>query len=396
MKTTADVVVIGGGVIGCAIAAELAQRGVGVTLLERDRIASGASGRNHGLLWYPQNSTTDPLYRASLEVYREIASRSEVTIGLDDSPVGVIVVVRRPEEWPLAEAEAKLAEAGGVSTRRLEGEALRAEEPNLSEETLGGCLIEDGYRLDPAALTLALALEARREGAEVITHLEAKQVLVRDGRVTGVATDQGVLASPTVVDAAGPWASRVARSAGVDIPVRGARGWLLLTNSIPPIARHLVAEAGWHLDPDEVGPPVVTVEGYGQDHVPEGTRVGLLVQQNLSGHVLLGGSRLASLTEDPEGPEVPREIARKAVAMVPSLAGVSLAGVWSGVRPMSPDGIPLIGWVPGVEGLFAATGHGGQGVILGAGTGRLAAAQILGGQTFMDPSPFDPFRFVAR
>ncbi|HEU5002522.1 MAG TPA: FAD-binding oxidoreductase, partial [Actinomycetota bacterium] len=88
------------------------------------------------------------------------------------------------------------------------------------------------------------------------------------------------------------------------------------------------------------------------------------------------------------------EIARGAAALVPALAGVPLVAAWSGVRPTSPDGRPLIGWLPGVEGFFVAGGHGGQGVTLGAGSGRLAAEILLGRPPFTDPGDFSPARFL--
>jgi glycine/D-amino acid oxidase-like deaminating enzyme len=131
----------------------------------------------------------------------------------------------------------------------------------------------------------------------------------------------------------------------------------------------------------------------GSAPTPGRTDLGTLVQQNRDGHILLGGSRAPSLTDDPEGRGEPREIARRAADLVPALAGVPVLSVWSGVRPTSPDGRPLIGWVPGLRGLLVAGGHGGQGVILGAGSARLAAQLIVGEGPFVDPSPFDPARF---
>ena len=95
------------------------------------------------------------------------------------------------------------------------------------------------------------------------------------------------------------------------------------------------------------------------------------------------------------GSGVVGEIARRAAALVPALGDLGVTGAWSGVRPTSPDGLPLIGWVPGIEGLFVAGGHGGQGVTLGAGSARLAAQMLLGVEPFTDPALYDPGRFVA-
>lgn len=386
---------VGGGIIGCSTALELARAGADVFLIERSEIASAASGRNHGLIFYPQDETADPLYRKSHEIYLEISRSSEIDIGLDEAPCGFIIAVAEEDQWAGAEAEAKASEAGGARIERLDAWQLAEAEPSVAEGHLGGYFIDDGYRLDPAALTLAIALQARREGAEILTHTDVKQVLTKSGRVHGVATDDGVVETAVVVDAAGPWAPKLARSAGADLRIIGARGWLLLTAAVPPLVNHLVESPGWHLTAGDPGPAQVSVGGYARMELPAAPDIGLIVQQNRSGHVLLGGSRLASMREDPEGVEITYEIAHRAIATVPALKDVPLIGVWSGVRPMSIDGLPLIGWVPSIEGFFVAGGHGGQGVMLGGGTGLLAAQMIERRATFCDAGPFDPGRVQA-
>ncbi|MGH2810903.1 MAG: NAD(P)/FAD-dependent oxidoreductase, partial [Actinomycetota bacterium] len=225
MKHSADVVVIGGGIIGCATAAELAAAGADVVLVERREIAHGASGRNHGLLFYPQNEQTAPLYRRSHEMYRNLQASSEINIAFDEEPKGFIILVAEESQWAPAQLEAEACAAGGVPVEKLDAKDLYEAEPALAPGYLGGWLIVDGYRLDPAALTVALAHRARQIGAEVRTNEDVKQVLVRSGKTAGVVSDLGVISAPTVVDAAGPWAPKVARSAGTDLPITGARGW---------------------------------------------------------------------------------------------------------------------------------------------------------------------------
>lgn len=396
MRDRADVIVIGGGIIGCSTALGLTRAGVDVLLIERAEIASAASGRNHGLIFYPQNETSDMLYRKSFEIYKDLAASSEINIGMDSRTRGLVIAISSEDEWEAAEAEAKASEVGGVRVDRLNQKELLEAEPNLAPHHIGGYYIDDGYRLDPAALTTAVALEARRAGAEIVTHTDVKQIVIQQGRASGVATDEGVVKSQTVVDAAGPWASKLVRPLGLDLPIVGARGWLLLTLAIDPITNHLIERSGWHQTSGDPSPAQVSVRGFAEGEMPIAPDIGLVVQQNASGHVLLGGSRLASMREDPEGYEVTLEIAKRAVATVPKLADVPLTGVWSGVRPMSIDGLPLIGWVPSVEGLFICGGHGGQGVMLGGGSGQLAAELITKGQPFTGPSAFDPARFASK
>ena len=383
---------MGGGVIGCSIAAELAHAGSDVVLFERHELASAASGRNHGLIFYPQSSVTGPLYRVSEEIYRALQESNALDIGLEASPRGFIILVSHESEWADAEKEARASAEGGIEIEELSEQDVKVAEPHVAPGHLGGWLINDGYILDPAALTLALAMDARRLGAEIRTHTDVKQILINKGRVTGVATDEGIIGADVVVDAAGPWTAKLARTAGLDLPLHGARGWLLLTRAVATLASRLLESSGWHVMAGEPGPIEVTVGGFAKEEEPLAADVGLLIQQNRSGNVLLGGSRLSSTREDPEGYEVTHEIARRAVATIPALANVPIAGIWSGVRPMTRDGYPLIGWVPEPESLFVASGHGGQGVILGGGTGRLSAKLIRSEKPFMDASPFSPTR----
>jgi glycine/D-amino acid oxidase-like deaminating enzyme len=388
MRSSADVIVVGGGILGCSVAAELAEMGADVVLVERAEIAHGASGRNHGLIFYPLNPITDALYRTSLEMYRQVASSPDLDIELDEKPVGFLILVAREDEWPVALAEASACQVGGKEVRRVDRGELHVLEPNLSDTFDGAYLVEDGYRVDPQALTLAFSLLAQADGADVETHTEAKRVIVRGDRVEGVATDRGLIHSRIVVLATGPWAPKLARTAGVDLDISGARGWLVLTRPAPPLCRHVLVSAGWHLVTGVEGPAEITLGAYARGDASVPSDVGLLIQQNASGHVLLGGSRSVSVRQDPEGPEVTREIARRAVAALPALGPIPITEVRSGVRPMSPDGSPFIGWVPGVEGLFVVGGHGGQGIMLGGGSARLAAQMIRGRTPFTDPSLF--------
>jgi glycine/D-amino acid oxidase-like deaminating enzyme len=409
MTEHADIVVVGGGIIGCGIAAELASRGTSVVLVERSQIGAGASGRNHGLMFRPEDPLLEPLARVSSSMYAALAGESTLDLSLDRAARGLVIVACEDSDWPAAEREAQAAARAGSAVQRLDEAALREAEPALSAGRPGGFLIDDGFRVDPAALTLAYAEQARAAGAQIWTNTEVKQILLHAGAVQGVATDAGVVEAPTVVNAAGPWAAKLARTARAEVPavpIGGVRGWLLLTESRPGLMRHLIVSAGWHQAPGEAGAGGVTVgriaaEGTTGTTGTDGTtgrQFGSLVQQNRDGHVLLGGSREPALSEEPLGADsgagVVGEIARRAAALVPALCELSVTGAWSGVRPTSPDGLPIIGWVPAVAGLFVAGGHGGAGVVLGGGSARLAAQLLVGEAPFTDPAPFDPARFV--
>ncbi|HEX6677217.1 MAG TPA: FAD-dependent oxidoreductase [Actinomycetes bacterium] len=388
-----DVVVVGGGVIGCACARELAGRGLDVLVLERAELATGASGRNQGLLLPGLEAHGGSLFREAVEGYRRLAAEGGVDFDLRS--VGHLLLAADEPTLAAAKEQAGKMAAAGFAVEELDPEGLVDLEPSLAPDLAGGFRSADGYALDPAGATLAWAEDARRAGAELRTWTAVRRLRLEGGRVTGVHTDAGPLAAGAVVVAAGPWTRALAAGAGVELPVSGARGWLLQTAPLPWRVAHAFQEATWP-DEAEVGaqaaPP--TVAELAADPAPardEGTAFTL--QQRPTGAALVGASLAASLREDPEHPETVRGIARRALRFVPELAGVPVVASWSGVRPITPDGDPLIGPVPGLPGLWVAAGHGPVGVVLAPSTGRMLADHLAGGHPAADAAPFDPARF---
>jgi D-hydroxyproline dehydrogenase subunit beta len=384
-----DAVVVGGGVIGAASALALARRGARVTLVERGELAAGASGRNHGLLFTPTDPVLVPMARATTELYQEVAAGAPVPVRLDRTAIGVLLAAGEDEaERQAGAAEAEAAAACGVAVDRLDAAGVRHAEPAVSADVVEGWLLDDGRRLDPAALTVSMALLAREAGAEVRRHEGARALLTRTDRVRGVATDEGPIPADAVVVAAGPWSGTLLRDAGVRLPTVGARGWLVHMEGGPGAPSRIVERAGWHPLPDQeaVAPSLASDLAAGG----AGPDIGSLIHPAVDGSVLAGGSR--QVTAEPEDPSVPALIARRAIELLPGLAGHQVLASWSGVRPMSPDGRPMVGEVR--EGLVVATGHGSQGVILGGGTGLLVASLIMGEGPPFDAAPFAPDRFA--
>jgi glycine/D-amino acid oxidase-like deaminating enzyme len=385
-----DVVVVGGGIIGAATAYELARRGASVTLIERAELAAGASGRNHGLLVVPLDPALGPMAAHSAALYDEIAGRAPLPIRLDAEPIGFLVVAGDDDERASARSEAEAAAACGVEVERFEGPELLALEPGLSTDLSEGWLLRDARRVDPAALTVGLALMAKDLGAVAHRHLTVRSILTEGGAARGVVTDEGTVHADVVVIAAGPWSGALLRPLGIHLPVAGARGWLVHLAPSEAPTRRLLARAGWHILGGERSLEAPTAEDVGASF-PEAI-VGSLLQPNPDGTMLAGGSRQGVITNEPEDPSVPREILRRAIDILPSLSGAPVLSAWWGLRPMTPDDRPLIGSV--AEGLVVATGHGSQGIILGGGTGSLVAALVTGEEPPFDPAPFQPGRFA--
>lgn len=389
MTDHSEVIVVGGGIIGCASAYELARRGAKVTLLERSELAAGASGRNHGLLLSPLDPVMVPMARETAAAYDEINHVAPIPLRLDPVPIGFLLAAGDDQaERAAGKGEAEAAAACGVAIEPLDRAAMAELEPGLAGDLTEGWLLEDARRLDPAALTVSFALMARAHGADVRTHMAIRALLVSDDRVRGVITDEGPFHADAVIVAAGPWTPSLLRSAGLHLPVSGARGWLVHLSSPEPLVSRLVGRAGWHIPPsaEPVLPPRAEEVAEGN---PAGD-TGVLLQPNRDGTILVGGSRQNVVTPEPEDPAVPQRLLQEAIRLAPPLGQATVLGAWWGIRPVTPDGCPFVGAL--ADGLVVATGHGSLGVILGGGTARLLAAALLDEPPPFDPEPFSPHR----
>jgi sarcosine oxidase subunit beta len=382
-----EVIVVGGGIVGAACAYELAEAGVSVTLLERDELAAGASGRNNGLWVTPVDPVLLPMASASLARYLAIADASPLPLGLDTGPIGLLAVARDEEELRLGEESHEPYRAVGVGVEFLDAGAVLRLEPALTPDVLGGWLVDHGHRLAPAALTVALALLAKARGAEIRHHEPVRALTVGAGeRVTGVVTDDGPIGADEVVIAAGPWTPALLDPIGERLPITGARGWLVRLAPERPILRRLVASAGWELATGRLGETRVRAGALTR----AGASTATLLHPTTDGGLIAGSSRQPAIGPEPEDPSVPARILDAAIRLVPSIADMDVRSAWWGIRPMTPDERPVVGRLR--PGLVVASGHGSEGVILGAGTGQLVASTIAGSASPFDPEPFRPRR----
>ena len=386
-----DVAVVGGGIVGAACAYELARAGASVTLIERDELAAGASGRNQGWFVLPEDPVLESMARAALPVYLDVAASAALPVWIDPEPVGHLLVALEAEEVIRAQPALSAAAAQGVAIRPLDAAELHDAEPGVTPDAVAGWLLDQGHRLDPSALTVALALGAKAAGAEIRHHLRARAFIEYGDAVRGLVTDDGPIHADTVVVAAGPWSATLLDPIGIRMPVSGARGWIVRVAPSTEPPRHLIEHAGWRDAPERLGAVErPTASRVATEGMPR-AEVGALLHLHPDGTVLVGSSRQAWITPEPEDPSVPRRQLAAAIRLVPSLADARVLSTWWGLRPITPDERPVVGHVR--DGLVVATGHGSEGVILGAGTAKLVTSIVLGGSPPFDATPFDPFRF---
>jgi D-hydroxyproline dehydrogenase subunit beta len=287
----------------------------------------------------------------------------------------------------LAVEEAELEHAKAYADA-VGGEAVDLEEdPWFADDLAGGFVVEGGFVVDAMGATAAVAESARRAGAELRLGCEAKSIVVRDGRVRGLVTDEGVLSCGRLVVAAGPRLRFLLRTAGVDLPVASSRGWLLETGPVEREPPYAIEQAAWP-EQAEMGslsaePSLADVAAGVAD---EPGLVSLLLGGRPAGHCLIGTSLRRSLLEESEGPETVRRLAERAVRVSPQLKNVPVVAAWSGRRAMTPDGLPVAGPLPGLEGLEVLGGLSSIGMVTAPGLARRLVER--------DYSRFDPSRLA--
>jgi glycine/D-amino acid oxidase-like deaminating enzyme len=364
-----DVVVLGGGIVGVAAAAHLAETGRRVVLLERDAIGAGASGRNSGVVQHPFDPVLVELHLETLGLYRAL---EDDRFRLPDRPAGLLNVTHD------AEGAARLAEALRRSYPLLEPTYLAPGDAAALEPALApgvaACRLEIGYPVGPLAATLAYARLAERRGVEIRLGSAAGPRIVR-GTAVGVVLDDGVtIDAAEVVVPTGPWTPELVDPTGRWRPIRPLWG-VVATIELERPPHHVLEEAEVGIEP---GAETATDD--------PGLAFSLMTAD--------GSSSLGStfLDDEPDAAAlVPALIARGA-RFVPEVGRAQTRGHRQCARPLSADGRPLIGRIPWVSGLWVAAGHGPWGISTGPASGRLLADLVTG--TVPNPPPaVDPVRF---
>ncbi|MER7110883.1 NAD(P)/FAD-dependent oxidoreductase [Streptomyces sp. NPDC000229] len=372
-----DAVIVGAGVAGAACAYYASRAGLTVTVVDRGPVAGGTTGAGEGNLLVSDKEAGPELDLAllSTRLWRELAETLPPETEYERK--GGLVVA--PDEAALTALRAFAAgqAKAGVEAYEIPGDGLRDLEPHLAPGLAGAFHYPQDAQVQPA---MAAAQLLRTTRADVRLGAEVTAVLTdRSGAVRGVRTTQGDLHTPRVVNATGTWGGALAELAGVHLPVLPRRGFVLVTEPLPPrLVRHKVYAADYIAD---VASGSADLQS---SAVVEGTPAGT---------VLIGATRERVGFDRTLSTEALRRLAAQAIALFPVLGGVRAIRTYHGFRPYLPDHLPAIGPDPRVPGLFHACGHEGAGIGLAPATGLLVAAALCGERAALDIRPFRPDRF---
>ena len=374
MQKTADVVIIGAGIMGVSAAYHLARRRAGrIVVLERDTVCAGSTALASGGIRHQYASRIGvELTRHSILTYE----RFEEEFGVDPQfrQHGYLILVTTEAELAEARENVALQRELGVDVRLLAPDDVARLFPYLRTDDLRGATHtpRDGYA-DPYLACTAIAARAHDLGVVIETGAEVVGV-ERDGRgVHGVRTAASAVAAPVVVIAAGAWSGGVGRLAGIDVPVTPHRRSKFITAPVPPAV--VPAATPFVIDPHQ-----------GVSLRREGPAI------------LLGGGRRdepSTFSTAPD-PELAPSVVARVVHRAPALADAQLVRAWVGLYEMTPDHSGILGAVPGVDGLYVIAGFSGHGFMHGPIAGQLMAELVADGRaSTVDVSPLAFDRFAA-
>jgi glycine oxidase len=362
------ILVVGGGIIGCATAYELTKAGCAVTLLERSTPGAEASSAAAGMLSLLESclTPTGRLALASWQLYPAVARELHAATGVDVELTtrGTIHPLFTIDDIRTATIRAEWAVRRNVPIEVWEAGELRQREPALAKTIRGATFVKADHWVNNQRLVVAYAQAAVAAGVSLITGCAVSRVIVEDGRARGVVADGDRFEADAVVLAAGAWTGALAASFGGRLPVEPRRGQMVALAHVPPVLVHCVHANDVYLVPRPSGELLIgaTVE-----------RVGF--QRAVTAQAIAG-------------------LLTTAIDLVPGLAGLPITRTWFGFRPWAPDGRPILGPWPGIDNLWVATAHYREGILLAPITARLMTEWIVGGAPSIGLDDFLPGRFT--
>ncbi|APR35739.1 NAD(P)/FAD-dependent oxidoreductase [Paraburkholderia sp. SOS3] len=417
LPDSADVVVIGAGIVGVFTAWFLARRGVKVALIEKGLVGGEQSSRNWG--WCRQQNRDArelPIATESLRLWQQFEDESGESAGFRRS--GLLYLSNDDDELGKWTRWCEFARTAGVKTEVLGSKQANERATATGRSWKGGVFAPTDGTADPANAAPAVARSIIKLGGTVHQNCAARGIETEGGRVSGVVTEHGVIRTKIAVLSGGAWASTFCRQLGIRLPqatIRSSVMSISLARGTLPDALHTKSititrrgDEAYSLAISGLAKfdPTLQKARYAKDFLPMfANRWRSLSPGNLegvrSGHEGMGRWRLDRPTPmekmrvlDPcVNQATLKEIRRRAIDLCPVIGEARVAASWAGYIDMTPDGIPAIGEVQSLPGFVVAAGLSGHGFGIGPGCGHLVADMVTGATPLVDPAPYRPERF---
>jgi glycine/D-amino acid oxidase-like deaminating enzyme len=369
--SSADVIVIGAGIVGAACADALSGEGLRVAVIESSCVGGGATAAGMGHIVVMDDSKAEfALSRYSQELWNQL--RPELPREVEFEARGTLWVAADGEEMTAVRQKQAFYSERGVRAEILDSRALRAAEPNLRPDLQGALLVPDDSVIYAPCAAQWFINRAQRRRASIYLGSAVEEITDSGVRLANGAS----VAAAAIVSATGAYAASLFPEMGV----RPRKGHLVITDRYPGFLRHQLVELGY----------LKSAHGSAQESVA------FNVQPRSTGQVLIGSSRQYDVGHSHVDTAILQRMIGRAIEYMPGLVGLSVLRTWTGFRAATEDKLPLIGPCPGRKNVYLATGHEGLGITTSLGTAHLIACHITGRSPAIPPAPYLPDRLPAH
>ncbi|MEI5891905.1 FAD-dependent oxidoreductase [Bacillus luti] len=383
-----DVLIIGGGIIGCSIAYYTSKYGRDVTIIEKGEFVSGTSSRCDGnILAIDKDPGFDSqMSLVSQKLVTELSE--ELEHSFEYRAPGSILVCESDEEMEAAQQWVDRQKEAGLPFRMLDRQDIRAESPFFADDLLGGLECATDSTVNPYLLAFSLLADAKKLGAKAYNHTEVKEIKREEEGSFIVETTNGTYTAKQVVNAAGVWAPKIGQMLDVNIPIEPRKGHIIVASRQQHVGCRKVMEFGYLIS---------KFGGKRQvDDLTEKYGVALVFEPTESQNFLIGSSREFVGFHTRINNEVIKCIANRAIRFYPKMADMMVIRSYAGLRPWTEDHLPIISRVEHIPNYFIAAGHEGDGISLAAVTGKVVEELLNEKETIIPIEPLRLSRFTER
>ncbi len=383
-----DVLIIGGGIIGCSIAYYTSKYGRDVTIIEKGEFVSGTSSRCDGnILAIDKDPGFDS--QMSLVSQKLVTDLSEeLEHSFEYRAPGSILVCESDEEMEAAQQWVNRQKEAGLPFRMLDRQDIREESPFFADDLLGGLECATDSTVNPYLLAFSLLSEAQKFGAKAFKQTEVKSMEIETDGSFVVETTNGTFTAKQVVNAAGVWAPKIGQMLNINIPIEPRKGHIIVASRQQHVGCRKVMEFGYLISKFGGKRKV--------DALTEKYGVALVFEPTESQNFLIGSSREFVGFHTRINNEVIKCIANRAIRFYPKMADMMVIRSYAGLRPWTEDHLPIISRVEHIPNYFIAAGHEGDGISLAAVTGKVIEELLNEKETIIPIEPLRLSRFTER